>query len=93
MLSWCDFANMRRHTALASEKNKIAMISSIKNRLERVFVLCLNWRSFLRGLQNNNQKKLDDDFEKDLDDKIQEIREGQNLEENRTFENDQTAEV
>mgnify|MGYP000594544532 CR=1 FL=1 len=39
-------------------------------------------------VHHNNQKKRDDDFEKDLDDKIQEIREGQNLEENRTFEND-----
>ena len=44
-------------------------------------------------VHHNNQKKRDDDFEKDLDDKIQEIREGQNLEEYRTFENDQTAEI
>ena len=44
-------------------------------------------------VHHNNQKKRDDDFEKDLDDKIQEIREGQNLEENQTFENDQTAEI
>lgn len=44
-------------------------------------------------VHHNNQKKRDDDFEKDLDDKIQEIREGQSLEEDRTFENDQTAEI
>lgn len=44
-------------------------------------------------VHHNNQKKRDKDFEEELDEKIQEIREEQDLEKSQTLENDQTAEV
>ena len=44
-------------------------------------------------VHHNNQKKRDDDFEKELDEKIQEIREGQNPEDGQTLKDDQTAEI
>lgn len=43
-------------------------------------------------VHHNNQKKRDDDFEKELDEKIQEIREERELEENQTLD-EQTAEI
>lgn len=44
-------------------------------------------------VHHNNQKKRDDDFEKELDEKIQEIREEQNSEEDQTLKDKQTAEI